>query len=261
MSYFCIKACLQSRFGLYKTSPAVIDSEISQLFSVIHMRQFFCMVSVAVASLSSCQWAVMESRIADRVDGSSDEYKITGSESLLGGIMEYTAANGKKFYVHRCRVTSERKPGPLFVFGEIDKKHFTLGNNAVAEPLPAVERFVVVGYDDLVFSGITPPAAEYRHPLGEKTILWREWENSVAVANDPGLQLVSSTVLPIAAGSDNDHAAWAVYQDAKGEVTPSKRYFLAPLAALADIPLTILGTVCYFPYYNVKYWINGKKDN
>ncbi len=218
------------------------------------------MVSVAAALLSSCQWAMMESRLADRVDGSSDEYKITGSESLLGGIVEYTAANGKKFYVHRCRVDSERKPGPVFVFGEIDKKHFTWGNNAVSEALAPVERYVVVGYDDLVFSGITPPAAEYRHPLGEKTILWREWESLVETAHDPGLQLVSSTVLPIAADSDNDHAAWAVYQDAKSEVTPTKRYLLAPLAAVADVPLTILGTIGYLPYYNIKHWITEATD-
>ena len=226
----------------------------------MNRRQFFSMVSVAAALLSSCQWAMMESRLADRVDGSSDEYKITGSESLLGGIAEYTAANGKKFYVHRCRVDSERKPGPLFVFGEIDKKHFTWGNNAASEALAPVERYVVVGYDDLVFSGITPPAAEYRHPLGEKTILWREWESLVEAAHDPGLQLVSSTVLPIAADSDNDHAAWAVYQDAKSEVTPAKRYLLAPLAAVADVPLTILGTIGYLPYYNVKHWITKATD-
>lgn len=200
---------------------------------------------------------MMESRLADRVDGTSDEYKITGSQSLLGGIMEYTAANGKKFYVHRCRVSSERKPGPIFVFGGIDEKHFTVGNNAAAVTLPAVERFVVVGYDDLVFSGITPPAAQYRHPLGEKTMLWREWEDKVAATGDSGLQLVGSQVLPIAPGSDNDHAAWAVYQDAKSEVSPTKRYALAPLAAVADVPLTILGTLGYLPYYNVKCWVKS----
>ena len=226
----------------------------------MNMRQFFSVVSAAAAVLSSCQWAGMESRLADRVSGESDEYKITGSESLLGGIMEYTAANGKKFYVHRCRVNSERKPGPLFVFGEIDKKHFTWGNSAPAVPLPPVERYVVVGYDDLVFSGITPPAAEYRHPLGEKTILWRDWEAQADAADDPGLQLLSSTVLPIAADSDNDHAAWAVYQDAKSEVSATDRYLLAPLAAVADIPLTILGTIGYLPYYNVKHWITSIKD-
>ena len=103
------------------------------------------MVSVAAASLCSCQWAMMESRLADRVDGTSDEFKITGSETLLGGVVEYTASNGKKFYVQRCRVKSERKPGPLFVFGEIDKEHFTWGNKAEAQPLPDVERYVVIG--------------------------------------------------------------------------------------------------------------------
>ncbi|MBQ4593710.1 MAG: hypothetical protein IJA81_03690 [Akkermansia sp.] len=238
----------------------VLDSEIS-FFRTMKMRQFFCVVSAAAAVLSSCQWAMMESRLADRVDGSSDEYKITGSESLLGGIVEYTAANGKKFYVHRCRVSSERKPGPLFVFGEIDKKHFTVGNHtAMAQALPPVERFVVVGYDDLVFSGITPPAAEYRHPLGEKTMLWRDWETQVELAQDPGLQLVNSQVLPIAPGSDNDHAAWAVYQDAKEEVTPTKCYLLTPLAAVADVPLTILGTLGYLPYYNIKHWIQSIEE-
>ena len=203
---------------------------------------------------------MMESRLADRVDGTSDEFKITGSETLLGGVVEYTAANGKKFYVQRCRVKSERKPGPLFVFGEIEKTHFTWGNKAAARPLPDVERYVVIGYDDLVFSGITPPAAEFRHPLGEKTMLWREWESQVDVAQEPGLQMVSSIVLPISPGSDNDHAAWAVYQDAKSEVTSSKNYLLTPLAAVADVPLTILGTACYLPYYNVKYWIKSIKD-
>ena len=198
--------------------------------------------------------------MADRVDGTSDEFKITGSETLLGGVVEYTAANGKKFYVQRCRVKSERKPGPLFVFGEIEKTHFTWGNKAAARPLPDVERYVVIGYDDLVFSGITPPAAEFRHPLGEKTMLWREWESQVDVAQEPGLQMVSSIVLPISPGSDNDHAAWAVYQDAKSEVTSSKNYLLTPLAAVADVPLTILGTACYLPYYNVKYWIKSIKD-
>lgn len=223
----------------------------------MNMRQFFCVVSLAATALSSCQWAIMESRIADRVDGTSDEYKITGSESLLGGILEYTAANGKKFYVHRCRVNSERKPGALFVFGEIEKEHFSWCDGTAATPLHPVERYVVVGYDDLVFSGITPPTAEFRHPLGEKTILWREWETKVESLNDPGLQLVSSQVLPIAPGSDNDHAAWAVYQDAKEEVTPTKRYLLAPLAEVADVPLTILGTLGYLPYYNVKCWVKS----
>lgn len=224
------------------------------------MRQFLSVATVAAISLCSCQWAMMESRLADRVDGTSDEFKITGSETLLGGVVEYTAANGKKFYVQRCRVKSERKPGPLFVFGEIEKTHFTWGNKAAARPLPDVERYVVIGYDDLVFSGITPPAAEFRHPLGEKTMLWREWESQVDVAQEPGLQMVSSIVLPISPGSDNDHAAWAVYQDAKSEVTSSKNYLLTPLAAVADVPLTILGTACYLPYYNVKYWIKSIKD-
>lgn len=224
------------------------------------MRQFLSVATVAAFSLCSCQWAMMESRIADRVNGASDEYRITGSESLMGGIVEYTAANGKKFYVQRYRVKSERKPGPMFVFGEIDKKHFTWGNNAPAKALPTVERFVVVGYNDLVFNGITPPAAEFRHPLGEKTMLWREWEDKVEALQDPGMQLVSSTVLPIAPGSENDQAAWEVYQDAKSEVAPGRRYVWAPLAEVADVPLTLLGTMCYMPYYNVKHWVKCIKD-
>lgn len=227
----------------------------------MNIRQFLGIAVAASVVLSSCQWAMMESRIADRVNGSSDEYKIINTENLLGGVLEYTTLSGKKIYVHRCRVHSERKPGALFVFGEIDKKHLTLGNAATVERLNPVERYVVIGYDDLVFNGITPPPAEQRHPLGEKTMLWREWEDKAQAAQDPGLQLVSNTVLPIPPETDNDHVAWEVYQDAKSEVEPTKRYLLAPLAAVADVPLTILGTLVYLPYYNVKTWLGCSAQN
>jgi hypothetical protein len=51
-----------------------------------------------------------------------------------------------------------------------------------------------------------------------------------------------------------------VYQDAKAEAADSGNYILTPLATVADVPLTVLGTLCYMPYYNVKYWIDSIKD-
>ena len=221
----------------------------------MNMRQFFSIAAVAAACLSSCQWAMMESRLADRVSGASDEYKIVGSENLLGGIAEYTAANGKKFYVHRCRIHTERKPGALFVFGEIDKKHFAWGDKAPSTKQAPTERYVLLGYDDMVFSGITPPPVELRHPMGETTTLWREWSEQVNTAKEPGLNFVSSTILPIEAGNDNDYSVSAVFDDVRTYPTATRRYVLAPLAAVADVPLTILGTTLYMPYYNVKTWL------
>ena len=214
-------------------------------------------VVAAAGILSSCQWALMESRLVDRVTGKSDEQRIVDAKVSLGGVIEYTAANGKKFYIQRCRVSAERKIGPLFVFGEIDKVHFTMGGNGTNIPLNPVESLVVIGYDDLVFSGITPPAPEYRHPMGETTRLWEEWEAEAASLKDPGLRLVASTVLPVSADGDNDYVAACISKSMARPVGAASRYLLAPLAAVADVPLTIMGTAVYFPYYNVKYWFTG----
>ena len=57
---------------------------------------------------------------------------------------------------------------------------------------------------------------------------------------------------------ENDFAAWEVFRSQKKEPSALDRYVMKPLASVADVPMTVLGSVCYLPYYNVKTWIKGK---
>ena len=214
-------------------------------------------VVASILMLNSCQWVLMESRIAERVSGESDQQRIINSQATRGSITECTTANGKKFYVQRYLVKTESKRGPLFVFGEIDREHFAWGGKGQYRADLPVERHVVIGYDDLIFCGITPPPASQRHPLGTVTMQWTEWQEKIAALKDPGLRIVSGTPLPEVSGADNDYAAACVAKSVKREIGVTSRFVLTPLAELADIPLTILGTAIYFPCYNVKYWCSS----
>lgn len=214
--------------------------------------------AVAAAMLSSCRWAGMESRLADRVGGTSDEMRIVSSECPDNCIVEHTLANGKKIYVQRCRVVAERKSGALFVFGGISDKHFSLGKGGESGVSTTVEKSVVIGYRDLVLSGLAAPPAEQQHELGKQTMLWEEWQAECAKRNDPSLRIVSSTSIPVSAVDENDFAAWEVFKTRKPQQSSLSRYVYVPLAKVVDVPMTVLGSACYLPYYNVKTWINGE---
>ena len=215
---------------------------------------------VLLSGLTSCHWATMESRLAERVDGSSNEYKILATQCPMGGITEYTTTSGKKIYVQQSRVYAESVAGALFAFGSVEDTHFTVGKGTAAKRMDPIERYVVIGYNDLVYSGVTPPAPEYRHPMGEKTMLWRKWEEAVQASADPGLQLATARVIPVAPGTENDPVAWEVFNDARPEPRAVTKYFYAPAASLADVPLSILGSAIYLPYYNLSRWIASLKD-
>ena len=203
----------------------------------------------------------MESRLAERAGGESDETRIVSSDCPENAIVEHTTAGGKKIYVQRCRVVTERKTGALFVFGGINKKHFSVGGGKTTGATTTTERHVVIGYRDLVLSGITPPPEEQQHELGQRTMLWDDWKAECDKRNDPSLAIVSSISLPISYEGENDFAAWEVYNSGKKAPSAMDRYVMKPLASLADVPMTVLGSVCYLPYYNVKTWIKGEKKD
>lgn len=214
---------------------------------------------IAVAAvLSSCHWAGMESRLAARAGGESDEMRLVSSECPENVVVEHTLACGKKIYVQRCRVVTERKTGALFVFGGINKKHFSVGGGSSTGATTTTERHVVIGYRDLALCGIEAPPAEQQHELGMRTMLWDDWKAECDRRNDPSLSIASSTNLTVSFDGENDFAAWEVFRSQKKEPSALDRYVMKPLASVADVPMTVLGSVCYLPYYNVKTWIKGK---
>jgi hypothetical protein len=208
--------------------------------------------------LSSCHWVGMESRLAERAGGESDEVRIVSSDCPENTVVEHTTAGGKKIYVQRCRVVTERKTGALFVFGGINKKHFSVGGGKPTGATTTTERHVVIGYRDLALCGIEAPPAEQQHELGTRTMLWDDWKAECDKRNDPSLAIVSSVNLPVSFEGGNDFAAWEIFNSQKKEPTAMDRYVMKPLASVADVPMTVLGSVCYMPYYNVKAWIKGK---
>lgn len=255
----CLYRGLRARFELYKYAGDVVDLR-NPLFFIMNKTTLMAIGALLLGGLTSCHWATMESRLAARVDGSSNEYKILATQCPAGGITEYTTASGKKIYVQQSRVYAESASGALLAFGSVEETHFTVGKGTRAKRMDPIERYVVIGYHDLVYSGITPPEPQYRHPLGEKTMLWRHWEGAVQASADPGMQLVSAKILPVAPGVENDPVAWEVFNDARPEPSAATKYLYAPVVSMVDVPLSILGSVIYLPYYNISQWIGALKD-